>query len=183
MKSFKDIVKANVEAMVASDLSSKVLFNDTVSLLKGYKIDDVKGSIKGLIDDAKTVLEGNYSSNFNNRVYKVIKLAGAWYDKKLFTKHEALYMYNIELGLKVLSTLEEMEVDTKPIKNSLNRIKYNDIVSYNDIFETKLKDIMKEYNLSDVDGKIVKLEGSIKALWALMTEEQKVSFKDYINTL
>ena len=105
MKTFKELVITTVETMVANDNSSKTLFNDTVALLKGSQVTNVSSSIKGLLDDAKSVLEGNYSSNFNNRIYKTIKLAGSWYNKKLFTKHEELYMYNIELGLKVYQVL------------------------------------------------------------------------------
>ena len=42
---------------------------------------------------------------------------------------------------------------------------------------------MKQYNLGDVYGKIQSIEGSINKLWALMNDEQKVSFKAYINSL
>lgn len=185
MKTFKELVINTVETMVANDNSSKTLFNDTVSLLKGSQVTNVASSIKGLLDDAKSVLEGNYSSNFNNRIYKTIKLAGSWYNKKLFTKHEELYMYNIELGLKVLDYISENESSEvlKTITNQLNRLKYSDKVSYNDIFESKLKELMKEYNLGDVDGKIQSLESNITKLWALMNDEQKVAFKTYINNL
>ena len=185
MKTFKDLVIATVETMIVSDNSSKTLFNDTVALLKGSQVTNVTSSIKGLLDDAKSVLEGNYSSNFNNRIYKTIKLAGSWYNKKLFTKHEELYMYNIELGLKVLDYISENESSEilKTVTNQLNRVKFSDKVSYNDTFEAKLKELMKEYNLGDVDGKIQSLEGSINKLWSLMTDEQKVAFKAYINSL
>ena len=83
MRTFKDLVIATVENMIVSDNSSKTLFNDTVALLKGSQVTNIASSIKGLLDDAKSVLEGNYSSNFNNRIYKTIKLAGSWYNKKL----------------------------------------------------------------------------------------------------
>ena len=128
MKTFKDLVISTVEIMVLNDNSSKTLFNDTVSLLKGSQVTNVSSSIKGLLDDARSVLEGNYSSNFNNRIYKTIKLAGSWYNKKLFTKHEELYMYNIELGLKVLDYVSENETSEvlKLITNQLNRIKFGD---------------------------------------------------------
>ena len=185
MRTFKDLVIATVENMVISDNSSKTIFNDTVALLKGSQVTNVSSSIKGLLDDAKSVLEGNYSSNFNNRIYKTIKLAGSWYNKKLFTKHEELYMYNIELGLKVLDYISENETSEvlKTVTNQLNRVKFSDKVSYNDTFEAKLKELMKEYNLGDVDGKIQSLEGSINKLWLLMSDEQKVAFKAYINSL
>lgn len=185
MKTFKDLVITTVETMLASDNSSKTLFNDTVSLLKGSQVTNISSSIKGLLDDAKAVLEGNYSSNFNNRIYKTIKLAGSWYNKKLFTKHEELYMYNIELGLKVLDYISENESSEvlKTITNQLNRLKYSDKVSYNDMFEAKLKELMKEYNLGDVDGKIQSLESNITKLWSLMNDEQKIAFKAYINNL
>ena len=185
MKTFRDLVIATVETMVTNDNSSKTLFNDTVALLKGSQVTNVSSSIKGLLDDAKSVLEGTYSSNFNNRIYKTIKLAGSWYNKKLFTQHEELYMYNIELGLKVLDYISENESSEvlKTVTNQLNRVKFSDKVSYNDTFEAKLKELMKEYNLGDVDGKIQSIEGSINKLWALMSEEQKVAFKAYINSL
>ena len=185
MKTFKDLVLATVENMVSSDNSSKTLFNDTYELLRGSQVTNVGSSIKGLLDDAKAVLDGNYSSNFNNRIYKTIKLAGSWYNKKLFTKHEDLYMYNIELGLKVLDYISENESSEvlKSVTNQLNRVKFSDKVSYNDTFEAKLKELMKEYNLGDVDGKIQSLEGSINKLWLLMSDEQKVTFKAYINSL
>jgi len=185
MKTFKELVITTVETMVANDNSSKTLFNDTVALLKGSQVTNVASSIKGLLADAKSVLEGNYSSNFNNRIYKTIKLAGSWYNKKLFTKHEELYMYNIELGLKVLDYISENESSEilKTITNQLNRLKFSDKVSYNDMFEAKLKELMKEYNLGDVDGKIQSLESSINKLWSLMNDEQKISFKAYINNL
>ncbi len=82
-------------------------------------------------------------SIFNNRIYKTIKLAGSWYNKKLFTKHEELYMYNIELGLKVLDYISENESSEvlKSVTNQLNRIKFSDKVSYNDMFEDKLKEL------------------------------------------
>ncbi len=185
MKTFKELVLTTVETMVINDNSSKTLFNDTIALLKGSQVTNVSSSIKGLLNDAKSVLEGNYSSNFNNRIYKTIKLAGSWYNKKLFTKHEELYMYNIELGLKVLDYISENETSEilKSVTNQLNRIKFTDKVSYNDMFEVKIKELMKEYNLGDVDGKIQSLEGSINKLWSLMNEEQKVAFKAYINSL
>lgn len=94
-------------------------------------------------------------------------------------------MYNIELGLKVLDYISENESSEvlKSITNQLNRIKFSDKISYNDIFEAKLKELMKEYNLGDVDGKIQSLEGSNNKLWALMNDEQKIAFKAYINSL
>lgn len=184
MKTFRDTVTTAVEAMVNNDNSSKTLFNDTIALLKGAKVTDVKSSIRGLLDDAKEVLEGNYSNNFNNRIYRTIKLAGSWYDKKLFTKHEELYMYNIELGLKVIDYLNDnCKDDVKKVTNQLNRIKFEDKLSYNDIFETKLKEIMKEYNIADIDGKIKSIEATISKLWLSMNEEQKEAFKAYIGTL
>lgn len=185
MKTFKDLVIETVETMVVSDNSSKTLFNDTVALLKGSNVTNVNSSIKGLLADAKEVLENKYSNNFCNRIYKVIKLAGSWYNKKLFTKHEELFMYNIELGLKVLDYISENNTSDvlKSITNQLNRIKFSDKISYNDTFEAKLKELMKEYNLGDIDGKIQSIEGSINKLWSLMNDEQKVAFKAYINSL
>lgn len=186
MKTFKETVVAVAKDMVKSDSSSKVLFNDTLALLKGADVKDVKSSIKGLVDDATDALGTDYASNFKNRIVKTIRLAGKWYDKKLFTKHEELFMYNIEGGLKLLDALEELsnlentEVtpeDIKKVKNKLNRVKFVDKISYNDMFETKVKEIMKEYNLSDVDGKVKRLEDSIEKLWSLMSVEQKEAFK------
>lgn len=46
-------------------------------------------------------------------------------------------MYNIELGLKVLDYISENETSEvlKSITNQLNRIKFSDKVSYNDILK------------------------------------------------
>jgi hypothetical protein len=185
MKTYRETIISVANNMVANDNSSKTLFNDTIALLKGSNVVNVNSSIKGLLDDAKAVLEGNYSSNFNNRIYKVIKLAGSWYDKKLFTKHEELFMYNIELGLKVLDYISETTTTEvlKSITNKLNRVKFNDKIQYNDSFETTLKEIMKEYKISDIDGSIKSIEATITKLWASMNDEQKATFKDYINGL
>ena len=182
MKTFKDTVIATAKAMVTSDNSSKVLFNDTIGLLKGAKVTDVKSSVRGLTDDAKEALANDFSSNFVNRIVKTITLAGQWYDKKLFTKHEELFMYNIEGGLKLLNALEEIESEdvVKSCKNKLNRVKFVDKIQYNNDFEVKVKELMKEYNLADVDGKILKMEQSITKLWADMTQEQQVDFLQYI---
>lgn len=37
--------------MIASDNSSKTLFNDTYELLRGSQVTNVASSIKGLLDD------------------------------------------------------------------------------------------------------------------------------------
>lgn len=50
------------------------------------------------------------------------QLVVGMYNKKLFTKHEELYTYNIELGLKVLDFISENESSEvlKSVTNQLN---------------------------------------------------------------
>lgn len=190
MKTFKDTVVATAKAMVDSDSNSKVLFNDTIALLKGAKVTDVKSSINGLVDDAKEALADKYSGNFVNRIVKVIKLGGSWYNKKLFTNHEELFMYNIEGGLKLLDALETLattegsnvtDKDVKSTKNSLNRVKFVDKVQYNNDFEAKVKEMMKKFNLADVDGAIVSLENRLTKLWGSMDTQQQTNFLAFIS--
>jgi len=188
MKTFKDQVKATADNLVSSDLASKTLFNDTYQLLKDSKVANVESSLKGLLTDAKEVLEGNYSKSFNDRIYKTIKYAAKWYQEKLFTNHKELYYYNIEGGIKLLLALDKLkevakvsEEDTKRVRNKLNRIKFGTTIQYNDEFQQTLKEFMLEFKLSDVDGKIVSLEKSLDRLWDIMTQEQKQAFADKIN--
>lgn len=192
MNNFKETIVANARAMMLSDVSSKVVFNDTIALLKENKVTDVKSSIRGLVDDTKDVLSNDFSTNIINRVVKTVKLAGAWYGKKLFTKHEVLFMYNIEGGLRLLDALEALskvdnpkvtEEDIKKVRNQLNRIKHSNDVSYNNDFEAKVKELMKEYNLVDIDGAIIQVETRIEKLWNEMDTKQREAFKAFIGTL
>lgn len=183
---FKDVVIANAKALATADNSSKGVFNTVIGLCKEAKVQNIAPVQKNLVAEAKEVLGTDYTNNVVNRIIKAIKLACKWYDKKLFTKHEYLTYSNIELGLRVLDALEQLEDSdalVKKVRNQLNRIKLNgnDTVSYNNDFELKLQELMKEYNLADVDGQITSMEKRLEKLFLLMNDEQKQGFLEFVN--
>lgn len=184
---FKNIVETTAKNIMLVDNNSKELFSEVLKELKGANISNVKQVEKNLIEDTKNHLDNlDYTTNTINKIVKIIKLACNWYDKKLFTNHDNLFYYNIENGLRVLDAIQDKlsKDETLKVSKRLNRIKFEgDKRLFNDTFETKLNEIKKEYNILDIDGKMVSLQDNIKKLWANLNDTQKEEFKNFINGL
>ena len=184
---FKNIVETTAKNIMVLDNNSKDLFSEVLKELHGATVTNIKQVEKNLIDDTKQLLESlEYTNNTVNKITKIIKLACNWYDKKLFTNYDNLFYYNIESGLRVLDTIQDKlsKDETLKVSKRLNRIKFEgDKRLFNDAFETKLNEIKKEYNILDIDGKMISLQDNIKKLWQNLNETQKEEFKNFINGL
>ncbi len=184
---FKNIVETTAKNIMVSDNNSKELFSEVLKELHGANVSNIKQVEKNLIDETKQLLETlDYTNNTVNKIVKIIKLACNWYDKKLFVNFDNLYYYNIENGLRVLDAIQYKlsKDEAQKVAKRLNRIKFEDDKRlFNDAFETKLNEIKKEYNILDIDGKMVSLQDNIKKLWANLNDTQKEDFKKFINGL
>lgn len=184
---FKETVIATAKNIMVLDNSSKALFAEVLKEVKGASVSNIKQVEKNLVEDTKTTLQDlDYTTNTINKIVKVIKLACNWYDKKMFVNYDELFFYNIETGLRVLDAIQEKfsKEEAQKVAKRLNRIKLeSDKRLFNDNFEVKINEIKKEYNILDIDGKLVSLEDNIKKLWINLTVEQKEEFKKFIGSL
>lgn len=184
---FKAIVIDTAKNIMVVDNSSKALFAEVLKEVKGASVSNIKQSEKVLVEDTKTTLQDlDYTTNTINKIVKVIKLACNWYDKKMFVNYDELFFYNIETGLRVLDAIQEKfsKEEAQKVAKRLNRVKFeNDKRLFNDNFEVKINEIKKEYNILDIDGKLISMQDNIKKLWANLTSEQKEEFKNFINGL
>lgn len=160
-----------VDLSVKVDVSSKVLFKESLVALKSFS--NLKEGVTAL---NKLADEIQADKNYLNRVKKIVNSAKIAVDTKLFVNVDKLNWYNVDRALKLMEHLSEhYTTDVSKIKNKLNKLRVKDSEcvtveqrrGYNEAYATTLAELYKEYKLEDTDEqKQVKIENIFGAMSA-----------------
>ncbi len=182
----KDLIKANLEADIKSDLSSVALFKDALAHFKDSKDSkNVLGSLKDIVTEVSGELEATKA--FTNRCINVLTIAEKCHsfklhvlDKKTHMSSTKLYFYNINKAITLLDYLTEKKTEeiVNKVKNALNKVKkVSDKKVYNDTYADKLQELYKEYKMALTDEGIIKVEmneAGLRAFVATLDEGQRI---------